>query len=244
MAESILNSYTKEQLQAIVNNSINISEALRNAGYQYTGGTNHILFKKVCKEKGIDYSHFTGRGKTEVNRNENNVFCQNSTAAQATLRKWYLKGKYTPYKCAICGIDTWNNQPLTLRLDHINGHNHDNRLQNLRWVCPNCDSQLDTFCKGHQGLSQKQKILICPKCGKQISYGAKMCKECAAKEKHVVQHPNRETLKSLIRIKPFTEIAKTYKVSDKAIAKWCIAEGLPHRKKDIKVFSDQEWKKV
>ena len=57
-----------------------------------------------------------------------------------------LTGGNALYKCSICGQEPfWNGKPLTLTLDHINGKNHDNELSNLRWVCPNCDRQLDTF---------------------------------------------------------------------------------------------------
>ena len=48
--------------------------------------------------------------------------------------------------CACCGIEAiWNGKPMPLILDHINGINDDNRLENLRFVCSNCDSQLDTY---------------------------------------------------------------------------------------------------
>lgn len=239
--KSILNSYSKEELQAIVNDSINITEALQKAGYVYTSGTNHELFKKVCKEKNVDYSHFVGQKRKSIVRTEENVFCKNSTAAQSTLRSWYLKGNYSEYKCAICGISEWNGKELTLRLDHINGHNKDNRLENLRWVCPNCDSQLKTFCRGHQGLSQKQQIYTCPNCGKPISRGAKLCKECAAKEKQKTDRPNREKLKELIRTTSFTEIGNNYNVSDNAIRKWCDRYNLPRTKKIINSYSDEQW---
>lgn len=50
------------------------------------------------------------------------------------------------YKCACCGnTGEWNGRPLVLQLDHINGDNCDNRLENLRFLCPNCHSQTDTF---------------------------------------------------------------------------------------------------
>ena len=51
-----------------------------------------------------------------------------------------------PYYCSVCKIEPmWQSKSLTLVLDHINGSNNDNRLENLRFVCPNCDSQLPTF---------------------------------------------------------------------------------------------------
>ena len=77
------------------------------------------------------------------------MFVENSTANQTTLRRWYEK-ENIEYKCSICGqLPFWQNKPLTLILDHINGHNHDDRLENLRWVCPNCNQQLETHCKGN-----------------------------------------------------------------------------------------------
>lgn len=49
-------------------------------------------------------------------------------------------------KCAICGIDNmWNNKPLIFILDHIDGRAKNNMRDNLRLICPNCDSQLDTY---------------------------------------------------------------------------------------------------
>ena len=80
-----------------------------------------------------------------IKRTAANVFIENSTADQKTLRRHYFAGEYTEYKCSICGQEPiWNGKELTLILDHINGHNHDDRLENLRWVCPNCNQQLDT----------------------------------------------------------------------------------------------------
>ena len=49
------------------------------------------------------------------------------------------------YKCHICGIDEWNDKAIVLQLDHINGVKRDNRIENLRFLCPNCHSQTDTF---------------------------------------------------------------------------------------------------
>jgi len=54
-------------------------------------------------------------------------------------------------KCEICGIENWNNKNLTMILDHINGDSLDNKLFNLRLVCPNCDSQLPTYKNKNKG---------------------------------------------------------------------------------------------
>ena len=50
------------------------------------------------------------------------------------------------YKCEDCGITEWQGQNLKLQVDHINGIHHDNRLENLRFLCPNCHSQTETYC--------------------------------------------------------------------------------------------------
>ncbi len=48
--------------------------------------------------------------------------------------------------CAICGMSQeWNGKPLVFILDHIDGHASNNKRDNLRCICPNCDSQLDTY---------------------------------------------------------------------------------------------------
>lgn len=61
------------------------------------------------------------------------------------MRERYLHNNYTPYECSICGQKPfWNGKPMSLIIDHINGVNNDNRLENLRWVCPNCNIQLPT----------------------------------------------------------------------------------------------------
>ena len=74
------------------------------------------------------------------------VFVEGSTYPRHRLKERIIKQKLIDYKCHCCGIDaTWRGKPMPLILDHINGVNNDNRLENLRFVCSNCDSQLDTY---------------------------------------------------------------------------------------------------
>lgn len=63
------------------------------------------------------------------------------------------------YKCSCCGIDSWNNKPLTLWVDHIDGDATNNHKTNFRLVCPNCDSQSLTFGGKNYGKGRKSRGL-------------------------------------------------------------------------------------
>lgn len=75
------------------------------------------------------------------------VLIENSPVTRRVLITYLAKYNVLDYKCAICGnIGEWNGVSLTLQIDHINGIRNDNRKENLRWLCPNCHSQTDTYC--------------------------------------------------------------------------------------------------
>ena len=77
---------------------------------------------------------------------DNIVFVENSGYARHHIKSRILKQGLIPYICACCGLGPeWRGKPMPLILDHINGKNNDNRLENLRFVCSNCDSQLPTY---------------------------------------------------------------------------------------------------
>ena len=62
---------------------------------------------------------------------------------RTAMRRWLTKT--FGYKCSMCGISEWNAHPITLQIDHVNGNAQDNTPQNLRFLCPNCHSQTDTY---------------------------------------------------------------------------------------------------
>ena len=195
-----------------------------------------------------------------IKRTVENTLCENSTATRKVARKFFLQESNKPYICEICGQEPfWNGKEMTLILDHINGHNMDHRIENLRWVCPNCNSQLETTGsrnikrlkeEGYQFTIQaecppvykeKQKY-FCIDCGAEITEGSMgRCVACAHILQRVVDRPNRDVLKQLIRTTPFTKIGEQYGVSDNAIRKWCDAEGLPRKVTEIKKYTDEEW---
>ena len=254
---AIIDNFSKEELQQIVESSSSMKEVIDKLGYATHSGSNNNTVKSRLEKYNIDISHFTF--KKGIERNEENIFIKDSTASQATLRRWYVKGEYTPYVCSICGQEPiWQGKELTLILDHINGINNDDRLENLRWVCPNCNQQLETTngknklnrnhisSKGVSSDNTEKIKYYCKECNKEISRNSNsgLCFECSSKLKRVCERPSREELKKLIRTTPFTKIGEQYGVSDKAITKWCISENLPSRKKDINSYSEEEWNKI
>jgi len=80
------------------------------------------------------------------------------------LKRRLIAEKLLEYKCDQCGLDQfWNNKQISLQLDHINGINNDNRIENLRFLCPNCHSQTTNYA----GKSNKI-IKKCIDCGTNI----------------------------------------------------------------------------
>ena len=65
--------------------------------------------------------------------------------------------KQNGYKCEVCGISEWNNQPITLQVDHIDGDASNNIVNNLRLICPNCHSQTKTFGGRNKGSGRKAR---------------------------------------------------------------------------------------
>jgi hypothetical protein len=65
--------------------------------------------------------------------------------------RWHIDQEQG-HRCAICaGIAEWNGAPLILVLDHVDGDASNNRRENLRLICPNCDSQLPTYKMRNKG---------------------------------------------------------------------------------------------
>ena len=145
MALAKIDMFSDTEFENIVKESSNMTEISQKLGYAAKSGSNYQRIRKRIDELQISTEHFALGNKRPIKRSVENIFIENSTADQKTLRSWYKKGEYTKYKCSICGQEPfWNGQELSLILDHINGHNKDDRLENLRWVCPNCNQQLPT----------------------------------------------------------------------------------------------------
>jgi Zn finger protein HypA/HybF involved in hydrogenase expression len=71
----------------------------------------------------------------------------------------YFK-EHTEYKCSCCGIADWNDSPITLQIDHIDGINTNNVIENYRYLCPNCHTQTDTWGVKNASAEGKLRMII------------------------------------------------------------------------------------
>ena len=135
----------------LVKSSLNISEVLFKLGYSTKGNSwGYSQVKKRMLELNLSGSDFRGKSASLTNLSikpidPEKLLCKHSKHNRCVLRRYIITNKLIPYKCSICGITEWQGKTLSLELDHINGENNDNRLENLRFLCPNCHSQTDTY---------------------------------------------------------------------------------------------------
>ena len=124
-------------------------------------GRPHRDITARVRAMGCDTSHFTGpgwsrgetwktndslaRGRQKRRLTDDEVFVENSPVYQGKALTPRLLALGWPYACAWCGISQWRGNALVLHVDHANGIPNDNRLINLRLLCPNCHSQTETY---------------------------------------------------------------------------------------------------
>jgi predicted RNA-binding Zn-ribbon protein involved in translation (DUF1610 family) len=206
----------KEILEKIVSESDTIHSVLVKMG-KNTSAASYKLFHRKVKKYSIDISHFLTRAEYTAKQFKegnlkkiptNEMFTENSTISRHIVKNRVISENILKYECSMCGNDgNWNGSKISLILDHINGVNNDNRLDNLRFVCPNCNATLDTHCKGSKGLISK-----IPKVKKLIRADRPSLRK--------VERPDMNTLLNEVEQMGYSATGKKYGVSDNAIRKW------------------------
>lgn len=160
--ENKIYKLSDEQFVELLKKSSTISEVLFKLGYTVKGNSwGYSQVKRRMDDLNLGYSIFKGKSAVTKTNKLNNVkkegiLKENCKHQRIVLRRYIIKNNLIPYKCAICGCTEWQGKTLSLELDHINGINNDNRLENLRFLCPNCHSQTSTYGSRNQQLNSSE----------------------------------------------------------------------------------------
>jgi 5-methylcytosine-specific restriction endonuclease McrA len=139
--------WSDDELRAAVANAKSLNEAARELGAG-NGGNPWRSVKRRVEELDLDVSHWLGLSQSppqKITRPIEEVFVVDSPYSPRVFKRILLEEELLPVCCALCNITEWRALPLSLQIDHINGAKGDWRLENLRWLCPNCHSQTETW---------------------------------------------------------------------------------------------------
>ncbi len=237
---SLIPNFCSEELfRAVVAESGSIAECVRKLELPTKQGHYYRQFHKTVKSLNISTEHFDPYKSRKTNafnlRPYEEILVANSDyKSSSSLKKRLIKDGMLENRCHICNLqDEWLGRRLSLHLDHINGVNNDNRLENLRLLCPNCHSQTDTYCGKH-----RKKITVrCADCKKVINRTSIRCVKCSNKlhalDTKIVWPPINELMDAL-EVESYSAVSRRLVVSDNAIRKHLRKSGVKELPKRLK----------
>ena len=237
-------TWTDEQLIEAVKISFSYNQVLRNLHLVGVGSNYKTLYNYINKLN-INISHFDLKKCQNPNKRKRKnkilneeLFANDGVHKGTHIRDRIISDNLITYKCQICEITDWQDKKLPLQIDHINGNNTDHRLENLRFLCPNCHAQTDTYC----GKNKKNKLdhesdKICPTCNGKKSIQSKQCRKCSDKilghggdkikhKSKIEWLPVKELIEFIKNAKSFLQAGKLLGVSDVAIRNHLIRRGV------------------
>lgn len=213
------------EFRALVAESTTISQVLARFGLPNRGQNYRTFLGRIAEDK-IDTSHFLGRSiLTRGKRPLSEVLAEGVSVQSWGLKRRLLSAGLLDEQCQQCGLGPeWNNSRLFLHLDHINGDHLDNRLENLRLLCPNCHSQTANYSgrKSFKGRQSRLEEIPCSSCGalKPKNRADRVCQQCASLRRRKVDRPTDFLLRQQVEELGYTGTGRLHGVSDNAIRKW------------------------
>ena len=225
MKKTLLSNFTDQEFKNMAENSESISQLMLKLGYASSEsvGSRKAVIER-CLDLDIKPPFATGKvmARNAIKARTKSIeeyFQDNVSRTGHTTRDKIIRENLLEYKCAICGNKgIWRGKAITLEIDHINGKHLDNRLSNLRFLCPNCHAQTQNF-RG-KNIHKEKQINKCKNCGIQINKGSILCVKCAGKARRLPNRPSLEQLQKDIEKSNYSQTAKKYNVSFTCIKKW------------------------
>lgn len=226
MRKHIIWTYEKELLQNYLNNSKSYVDFFEKLDLKVSKSLIKMLQYRI-KVENINRNMFLENVKKQTffkSKDLSEILVENSSyLSSGGLKSRLIKNNFLEYKCAICNINEWNNKQLVLQLDHINGKSNDNRIENLRLLCPNCHSQTDTYAgKKKKPPKISTRLKVCGICKTEVQNKV-FCDECDRKNKlkmRRVERPSYEELNNSVKLIGYSATGRKYGVSDNSIRKW------------------------
>lgn len=204
-----------------VSKSHSVADVLRFLNFP-TIGSYYSHIKKHMKRLNLSLlpAVATASVRSEKSLLLDNSFKENSDLTTRSAKLRIVKKGLLPYSCSICNIHEWKNAngkflKLSLHLDHINGINTDYRINNLRFLCPNCHSLTDTYCGKNVKVTRRYKI--CTVCTKDFSGESTRCKDCLTKLRENRKWPDDKELLKSLETKSIKELARELGKSEDSI---------------------------
>src|SRR6266508_2685032 len=153
---------TDDEVRRAVAEAVSIADALRRL-HLVPRGANYEGLRRRIRELGIDTGHLLGQGWRKGSRDPvvrarplEEVLTVDSPFRTKTLKDRLDCEGYKEARCEECGLTEWNGEPIPLELHHVNGCSTDNRIENLRILCPNCHALTPTYRGKNIGSSRKR----------------------------------------------------------------------------------------
>ena len=221
-----ISTIPEDTLKEYIKNSSTWKEILQKCGYNNCDCSKYL--KKRINDLDIDVSHIKKKTDTTndfVKYKLEEILQSDSTYTSMVRLKFRLvKELKWEEKCSICTLSIWMNNKIPLEIDHINGIHTDNTINNLRFICPNCHAQTDTYKgKNKKTYIERGKAIKhsnCIDCNSIITDGNLRCLKCNALHNRKIERPSYEEIIELRKTMSLAEIGIKFTVGRTTIQRW------------------------
>lgn len=233
--------YTDDIIKNAVSNCYSVSEVVRYIGAGVSGSVHSHVSRRISSLN-LNTEHFKPKHSviSSSRKSSEIILTELPKGSKRLPRRQLLRAMLETgisYSCLLCNINsTWNDLPINLEIDHIDGNSLNNTKNNLRFLCPNCHSQTNSnnrsksctpsdvmpkawsISNGLEVTNVKGRPKDSCKCGAVKSVNSMSCRKCVPRPTKI-HWPSCEELNRMVQLNNYTGTAKILGVSDNAVRK-------------------------